>query len=695
MSSITVQATSATLYGCAALAYAVLTALLLRGHKDRHLGFWLLSACAATSAWAASLAVYSYRPVALEYVYGIEWLHAAVWLQLLLRMGRAVVPRFLIMLVYFVLAALLLTGVGAASWARAHALQFSFRLLSVSGLLSALGGLVLLEQLYRNASQTARHGLRYFVLALGLIFTYDIFMYAEADMIHGITREAWAMRAVMAFATAPLLAFAMRKSADWLVDIFVSREVMFYTATVIAVGIYLLLMAFGGYYIRLLGTQWALALEVAFLLAASGILVMLLSSSLLRRHLQVFIAKHFYANKYDYRMQWLKFNETLSNGAKDNVYRAAAQAVAQAVDSPGAVLFIADESESRFSPAALWPALLGDSSRFPDVTRDDELVRFLGRRTWVVDLDEYRRDPNVYDNCHVPAWLLNDPQVRIVSPILELGRLVGFFVLHSPPPPFELTYEDRDLLKTIGTQVATQIAQQRADRKLTENRQFEAFNRLAAFAMHDIKNCIAQLQLVVSNAEQHRHNPEFIDDVFDTVNNVTQRMTHLMGQLQRGDTMTGSQQIDLRKAVNAVLERCRDRLPRPSCELADESLPVYGDYEQLVSVVEHLVRNAQDATPPDGSIRLSLDQRAGYIELNIVDTGCGMDAEFVRERLFRPFDSTKGTKGMGIGVYQAREYVRRVGGEMEVSSSPGSGTKFSIMLPRWTGTAGITMSAVS
>lgn len=683
MFSTSLQAFSATSYGCAALAYAVFSVLLIRGHRDRRLGPWLLAACVGTAWWAALLALHSYRPLALEYVYFAELLHAAVWLHLLLRIGQGGVPRFFAMLSYWLLAGLLLVGLTAAALTRFSSGAFNFRLFVSAGLLLALTGLVLLEQLYRNGSQAARRGLRYFVLALGIWFTYDIFMYAQADMISGVTREAWAMRGLVMLTTAPLLGYAMRKNAEWLVDIFVSREVVFYTATVLAVGIYLLLMAVGGYYIRSLDNNWALALEAVFFVAASGILVLLLSSSMLRRHLQVFISKHFYSNKYDYRIQWLKFNETLSNGAKDNVYRAAIQAVSQAIDSPGGVLYVADDAGTHFAPAALWPASLGDSSPLPDLGNDDELVQFLARRTWVVDLVEYQRDPNVYNNCRMPAWLLNDERVRIVSPILELGRLVGFFVLHCPPAPFELTYEDRDLLKTIGSQVATQIAQLRADIKLAENRQFEVFNRLAAFTMHDLKNCIAQLKLVVSNAAQHKANPEFIDDVFATVNNVTERMTHLMAQLQRGDVMVGSQQIDLSKAAEAAIKRCRDRVPLPSCEYDSEPLLVGGDYEQLVSVIEHLIRNAQDATPADGSIRLTLQQQASRIELEISDTGCGMDAEFIRQRLFRPFDSTKGSKGMGIGVYQAREYVRRVGGEMEVCSSPGHGTKFSIILPRW------------
>ena len=58
-----------------------------------------------------------------------------------------------------------------------------------------------------------------------------------------------------------------------------------------------------------------------------------------------------------------------------------------------------------------------------------------------------------------------------------------------------------------------------------------------------------------------------------------------------------------------------------------------------------------------------------------------MDADFIANRLFQPFDSTKGVTGMGIGVYQSRGYIRFLDGELDVSSQPGKGTTFKITLP--------------
>jgi signal transduction histidine kinase len=204
-----------------------------------------------------------------------------------------------------------------------------------------------------------------------------------------------------------------------------------------------------------------------------------------------------------------------------------------------------------------------------------------------------------------------------------------------------MNFEDRDLLKTAGRNVAVQLAQHRADEKLAESRQFDAYNQFAAFVMHDLKNSVAQLQLLVANAARHRANPVFFDDAIGTIQNTAERMTRLIEQLQ---------------SRNA-------------------------DPERLGAVIDHVIRNAQEATPAHAAVALRIDAVGTEAHIHVIDEGVGMDDEFLSQRLFRPFDSTKGSKGMGIGAYQAREYARCLGGDVEVQSMPGKGTDFCIRLP--------------
>lgn len=668
-------------YGLAGIGFLLLTLLLGVSWRGRRVGIRLIAATAATCAWAICLAAEArteHTPLLL--VYFVELLRDAAWLLLLTELARASAPRLLLTGTHVLWIGLLVVGLAAPLMpALGIQLRQPALLLSRAGLFMALCGLVLLEQIYRNASQAGRGSLRYLVIGVGGMFAYDLFLYSQAELMEAISASAWNARGVVVALMAPIMALAVRRNPQWSLDIFVSRQVAFYTTTFVAAGVYLVAMALAGYVIRDLGGSWGSVGQILFFVGAAIVLIFLMASADLRRQLAVFINKHFYSNKYDYRLEWLRFIQTLSSTAEGDTRRTAIRSVAQIFDSAGGVLFVHDERARRFVPVSAWPHPLENIAGIAAIADGSELIQFIRRRSWIIDLREYARTPDVYENIELPEWLRTNPNLRIVSPLLELDRLFGLFVLYDPPPPFELTYEDRDLLKTVGRHVATQLAQHDADRRLAESRQFEAYNRLTAFMMHDLKNSVAQLQLLVTNAERHKHNPEFIDDAIETIDNTVDRMTRLIEQLRQSTTGHIVQTVRLDDLVRNTVDRCSLRSPVPRFEAQDHAIYVKADPQRLSAVVEHVIRNAQDAAP-GGEVSVELASADGVATLAVTDNGKGMDPEFVRERLFRPFDSTKGSKGMGIGAYQTREYVQMLGGHVEVQSSPGRGTRFSITL---------------
>jgi putative PEP-CTERM system histidine kinase len=199
--------------------------------------------------------------------------------------------------------------------------------------------------------------------------------------------------------------------------------------------------------------------------------------------------------------------------------------------------------------------------------------------------------------------------------------------------------------------------------------------------MHDLSNLIAQQSLVVKNAERFGQNPKFVDDAIGTIAHSVSRMKRLMEQLSSRSDPPENQRTDLRDILTSAVRRSEPRLPAPVFEAEETEIPVKADPERLTTVFEHLIRNAQDATARDGRIAISAGILDGIARVSISDSGCGMTPEFIRERLFRPFDSTKGSQSMGIGAYQAREYVRMLGGHLTVTSEVGSGTTFELRLP--------------
>ena len=209
-------------------------------------------------------------------------------------------------------------------------------------------------------------------------------------------------------------------------------------------------MALGGYYVRVVGGTWGGIAQIVFLAGSGLMLAALIFSGRVRAWAKVFLSKHFYRNKYDYRVEWLRFIHTLSSTDEEDVGRTAIRAIAQIFSSPRGILFVVDDSGQQYVPTAVWPKDAQALADLKEVAADEDLVVFLRKRQWIIDLKEYRASPEAYDNLELPAWANANAELRLISPLLALDRLVGFVALDDPPTPFKMTFEDRDLLENGG-----------------------------------------------------------------------------------------------------------------------------------------------------------------------------------------------------------------------------------------------------
>ena len=324
-------------YGIAGLGFFFLTALLVISWRGRKVGARLIAASAVTTVWAFILAAEARQGhMPLLVMYAAEIARDAAWLLVLTELASATAPRVLMVATHVLWLGLLVVGVAAPVLLQLGVpIDTPSLLLSRAGLSLALVGLVLLEQLYRNSGQAGRATLRYFVLGVGGMLVYDLFLYSQAELLRGISADAWNARGIVVAFAVPMIALAVRRNPEWSLDIFVSRQVVFYTTTFVAAGVYLVVMALAGYVIRDLGGSWGRVGQILFFTGAGVVLVFLMASGALRRHAAVFISKHFYSNKYDYRIEWLRFIQTLSSRTEEDIRRTSVRAVAQIFDSPG------------------------------------------------------------------------------------------------------------------------------------------------------------------------------------------------------------------------------------------------------------------------------------------------------------------------------------------------------------------------
>ena len=317
------------------------------------------------------------------------------------------------------------------------------------------------------------------------------------------------------------------------------------------------------------------------------------------------------------------------------------------------------------------------------IDANSELVQFLDEREWIIDLREYQRDPVAYNLLEIPDPISKIPDGWLVIPLYLSNNLYGIALIGPPYARVELNWENFDLIKVVARQTCNLLAQADAQNRLSRAMQFEAVSKASAFMVHDLKTLIAQLSLLVKNAPRHRENPAFIDDMINTTDHAVRKMSNLVDHIRKpADETLVTEVVELNEVITHLAEHYSRHQPAPRVVAgAPGKIHINADREQLCSILGHLIQNAQDATPPTGEITLALKTASGNVVLFIQDTGAGMTDDFIQTQLFKPFESTKGLTGMGIGAYQAREYVRNVGGNIDVTSEPGLGSCFSIRFP--------------
>ena len=577
--------------------------------------------------------------------------------------------------------ALLLVIVGFASQALAIVgvdLPVSAsRVALFSSLAMSVFGLILLEQLYRNVSPDFRWSIKPMCLGLGGTFLFDLYLYSDALLFNQIDADAFSVRGFAHAVGLPLVALSAIRSHDWKRRLVMSQRAAVQSATLVIVGIYLLFMASAGYYVRLFGGEWGRALQLALLFAAMLVLVALTFSGSMRARLRVQIGKHFFSYRYDYREEWLRFTQTLSSqDGFSGMGRHAVRGLADMVESPGGALWLKDPSGRFFAQAACWNMPVSSA------TEDDgsALCRFLLDSGWVINLEEYRSLPRRYDGLTLPSWLVEVPNAWLVVPLTTGNELIAFVVLATARARIDVNWEVNDLLKTAGRQAGAFLGQMQASEALLEVRKFDSFNRMSAFVVHDLKNIVAQLSLMLKNAERHRDNPEFQKDMLMTVENSVERMRQLMLQLREGATpLEGPRGIDLADAVRRI-QAAKSGQGREVEVVIEEKLVARGHEDRIERVIGHLVQNALEATEHGGRVWIRLARQGNNALVEVGDSGHGMSPEFVRERLFKPFQTTKPT-GMGIGAYESFQYVHELGGKLSVDSAVDVGTQVELLLP--------------
>jgi putative PEP-CTERM system histidine kinase len=533
--------------------------------------------------------------------------------------------------------------------------------------------LALLETMYRKAAAN-RWQYKPQVLGITVCALFDFVLLAESALFGQVDNQLWSARGFVYAAIVPLLIISVRRVQAWGINVYVSRDIVLQSSLVLAAGIYLCLIAVAGFYIRYIGGTWSNLLQTTFLVLGFAMLAVLLLSGAVRRKLKVFIEKHFFANKFDYRVKWLELTRQLRlvDITKSDQYQTILQTWINSVSYSRGCLVKLEGTAALTTLARINRPALNDSET--ELLR--QYVQQFSGKNWIVDLAD-KKDP------FCQKHNLSDIDIQLIIPIHSDNELWGLCLINAPDVDRQyLNWELRDYLMLVAEQISSYLQLMQASQKLSENAQFAAFSRMSAFVVHDLKNIKAQIDLMLTNSIKHRTNPEFINDSFDTLAAMQQRLQNMLSQLSSKraessqDTMVSTSTV----VHEVITQRCVAKQPVPQYTVSrDAQLLV--NKERFSSVLYHLIDNAQHATASEGKVLVDVNCDNSQLYISIQDTGCGMSAEFISERLFKPFDSTKGNAGMGVGAYDALHFAKQHNGQLQVESTEGVGTTFTLILP--------------
>lgn len=535
--------------------------------------------------------------------------------------------------------------------------------------------LSLIEQLYRHTEQVHKWTIKPLCLGLGIIFTYDLAFFSDALLMQRVDESFFYGRGWVSLISVPFILLTIRRLQTWSIRLYVSRDILFHSTLLIVSGVYLLAMSMTGYLIKYLGYSWSNIAQYVFLALSCSILVSLFLSESLRKQLKVFIVKHFYENKYDYREEWMKFSTTLENGS-ETPYQVALNSMLKPFGCKQGILF--ELNNNRLIERANFNIETND---YQNVLLD--LSRKAIEHQWIIDIDELKSEKSSTPFEFTRQDIAAIDDIKYIVPIAEPGSFNFVCLMSKVNSSNKIDFEDRDLMRVIGKQLSVFINLHITSMKLAESQQFSAFNQMSTFLVHDLKNVLAQLELLSKNAEKHKHNAEFIEDAFVTIDSAATRLSKVLSHLRKHRIQESV--VETTNICDVVIQACNERmntLPKPVLDNQfQDKVFINTDKERIKNVFTHLIQNSQDATNADGCVKVSRINKEGYFGVSIEDDGIGMSQSFITNRLFKPFDTTKGNAGMGIGAYDAKKLIEQLNGYIEVSSQEGAGSRFDVYIP--------------
>lgn len=541
-------------------------------------------------------------------------------------------------------------------------------------LLYSIMAIVNLEATLLGSYGTDRWQIKYILIGVGGFLAINIFYYSHALLYRSINMNLVPVKAGVILVSVLFIGYSLIKHKVLDVEVAVSRKVVYRSLSVFVVGFYLLGLGILGQGMRYFGPRVGENITIFLGFAGTIAIVAVIMSEQLRRKVLVFINKHFYSQKYDYRDQWLQFTQRVSlKYSFDDLLSSIVAGFKDAIGSRGAAIWLKEREDGEYVNAK--DAFAGD------VKPNQELLDFLKDTQWILNIN----DPKCKEVVEKSANFIERNRVFLIVPLLNVKELMGFIVLQEALAEVDYNYEDYDLLKTLAGQAAAAILNAKLSEELIAAREMEAMGRLSSFVIHDLKNASAKLSLLAQNAEEHMGNPDFQKDAIRAIANSSEKIKGITSKLKNlpKKTMLDLSYSDLGSCVKSAANEFSLNGNVSLSFTETENVKTKFDREEVLKVIVNLIINALEATGQSGNVGVEVGKENNMAYIKVSDNGCGMSHEFIKKQLFKPFQTTK-KKGLGIGLYQCKTIVEEHSGKIKVTSKEGTGTEFVVYLPLYT-----------
>jgi putative PEP-CTERM system histidine kinase len=544
--------------------------------------------------------------------------------------------------------------------------------------------LVNLERTFRAAVGTMRWRIKFMILGLGVLFAVRVFTSSQALLWpgRGIDESFLTVdSAGLLLGCAMILRSLLRGSTD--VAVYPPFAVIQNSLIVLLAGIYLMVVGVYASFVCWIGAGASFQTKAFIILVALVGLTVVGLSDRVRLHTRRFLSRYLQRPFYDYRTVWRSFTEAIASRVKqEELCEAAARQVAEIFQALSVTIWLVDEKRENLffaSSTSLSPA--AGKELGPQKEEAMAIIQTMQDQPEPKDIETSNGDWAVaLRRCHPTQFRTGGS--RVCVPMTAGRQLMGVMTLGDRVGGIFFSLQDFDLLKCVGNQVAAGLLNAQLSQKLLQTRELEAFQTMSAFFVHDLKNTASTLNLMLQNLPVHFDNPAFREDALRGVAKTCEHINHLIGRLSllRHDLHIRPAELDLNDLIAGVLANWNGATEVSLVKNFRPCPRILLDKEQILKVVTNLMLNATEAVSKGGQIVVETGQSNGWAVLTVSDNGCGMDPEFLRRALFRPFQTTK-KDGFGIGMFQSKMIVEAHGGRIEVESVLKKGTTFRVLLP--------------